>query len=983
MSDETTLNGAANPITPSPGQEGDLIAGRYRLKGLLGAGGMGRVFEAEHTATGGQLAVKLTHGGDDAMARFASEARTTASLLHPNIVRLFDFGRDSHTHMLFLAMEYVPGRTLKTLLADLGVLPWRRAATILEQLLMALGYAHARGIVHRDIKPSNILITHFLGREDFVRLVDFGIAHALRDAPQEQAGTPAYMAPEQWRGASTTASDLYALGCVAYALTAGSPPFQGSIEALHHHHHHTQPTPLTGPLSAWTARLLVKDPKARPTALEALTTLRALTSHSEPSSVATHAHLPIYRDAFVGRHDALAALDRLETTGASCITLLGPAGVGKSRLAVEWAQRRAADHDSVAFCGLADVTTVDGACAAIAQTLEVRLGAGDPAHTLGETLARRGRMLLVLDNMETLAETLRPVLTAWQDAAPETLLFTTSRTALRLDGESVLPLEPLGLPSEQERDPKTLRSSDAVTLLVRRAQNAHTGWRWDAQDPQEVAALVRELDGLPLAIELAAARLRLLTVPQLRARLGARLALLKGQGDGRHATLTSALDVSWDLLDDQARATFTQCAVFQGGFTLEAAEAVLNAPIETVHRLETLVDQSLMQVRDTAHGPRFTMYAFVHDYARHHQDPEHTQTISSRHLAHMAALGSEDTLAGLERNRETLALLGHEWDNLEAARRWGLDHGHHHDAALCSLALGEYVYRQGPVSRGQAVVEEALAALPDDAPTRPRLHFLGGKLAWSAGDADRATQHYEAGLAVCAVVDDPVSEASLHYGLGVLDRLGGRMDEAVHRYERSLQCAAAAGSETRQGWALMGLAVVRRIQGDGAQAATLLDRSLGHSRASGDARLEGSVLHVLGTLLESQGQPGPAAGCFEQAVECARQTGDRRMESAALMGLGSALEQQGQLNGAAQYHRDCLTLAREAGDRWLEGAALAGLGHVQTALGHLTSADRTLREAASVARHIGDINLVGWVRCTQSDLALLTDHPATAQQQAQ
>ena len=985
MSDDThTVEGPTSPMRPSLGQPGDLVAGRYKLGALLGAGGMGRVFQAEHTTTGGMLAVKLARGGEDAYARFASEARTTASLLHPNIVRLFDFGRGGE--LLYLAMEYVPGNTLRALLQDAGALPWRRAAALVEQILMALGYAHEQGVVHRDIKPANVLVTHFLGRDDFVRVVDFGIAHALRDttATLGPTGTPAYMAPEQWLGAATPASDLYALGCVTYALLTGAPPFQGSIEALRHHHAHTLPAPLPGPLAGWVARLLSKDPERRPTALEALEALRALMSPDRAPPGTTHRALPVYRGAFVGRQRALEALDRMEAAGATCVTLVGPAGVGKSRLAVEWAVRRAADHDAVAFCGLADAGTRDAAFAALAQTLGVQLGASDPVEALGQALARRGRALLVLDNLEGLTELLRPALEAWRDAAPEALLLITSRQAVAMAGESLLRLEPLTPPPEEARDPEALRSNDAVELFVRRAQDAHPGWRWEADGAGEVAALVRELDGLPLALELAAARLRVLSVAQLRARLDARLALLKKRGDARHGTLTLALDVSWALLEPDERDAFTRCAVFQGAFSLEDAEAVLR-DVGAVDLLEALVDRSLLRVQDTARGPRFSMYAFVQAYARHRltQTPALATDAAARHLTRVAALGTREALAGLERDRETLARLGEALENLEAGRRWGLEHGHHEEAARCVAALGEYLYRQGPVGRGRAVVGEALAALASDAPARPRLLFLAGKLAWSAGAGEEAAALYQEGLQACAEVTDRVSEASLHYGVGVLHRLAGRMDEAVVSYEASLRCAREAGSEARQGWALMGLSVVRRITGDATGSIALLEQALAHSRSARDARLEGSALHVLGTSLESQGRSGPSAGCFERAVECARQTGDRRLESAALVGLGRACELQGRFTDATRSHRACLALAREAGDRWLEGAALAGLGRTQVALGRTAEADRSLRDAATLALQTGDVNLVGWIRCAQADLALLTDHPEAAALRAQ
>ncbi|MEL6180255.1 MAG: serine/threonine-protein kinase, partial [Myxococcota bacterium] len=257
---------------------GRIIAGRYRLSKVLGRGGMGTVYLATHTTTGGAVAVKVLRARllnqPQALERFELEARNTACLHHPNVVRVFDFGNDRG--VLFLTMEYIPGRSLAAVLGAETALPWQRSVSILEQVLMGLwaAHAHERQIVHRDIKPANILLTDHAGQHDVVKVVDFGISHALMDTGGAQAtpiGSPQTMAPEQWMGQSIDVrTDLYAVGCTAYMMLSGKPPFpQPQLAELRSAHLSTPPPPLSAhggdgtipaPLAAWVERMMAKDP---------------------------------------------------------------------------------------------------------------------------------------------------------------------------------------------------------------------------------------------------------------------------------------------------------------------------------------------------------------------------------------------------------------------------------------------------------------------------------------------------------------------------------------------------------------------------------------------------------------------------------------------------------------------------------------------------------------------------------------------------
>lgn len=274
---------------------GRVVAGKYRVGRRLGAGGMGAVYRATHLETGGDVAIKVLHGtalGDEgAIRRFKLEAQNAAVLRHVNTIRVLDFGVDAG--LFYLVMEYLEGRPLHDLLLAEGPLPWRRCVHILMQILKSLweAHEHERRIIHRDIKPANVFVVDLPGEKDHIKVLDFGVSRALAGTGASTIGiigTPFYMAPELWRGEPIDArTDLYALGCVAFQMLAGQPPFMPppsateSLYPLLSMHLNEPPPPLAtlsqgvpAPLAQWVESLLNKEPSRRPSsardALEAL-----------------------------------------------------------------------------------------------------------------------------------------------------------------------------------------------------------------------------------------------------------------------------------------------------------------------------------------------------------------------------------------------------------------------------------------------------------------------------------------------------------------------------------------------------------------------------------------------------------------------------------------------------------------------------------------------------------------------------------------
>jgi predicted ATPase len=276
--------------------------------------------------------------------------------------------------------------------------------------------------------------------------------------------------------------------------------------------------------------------------------------------------LPAERDAFVGREAELAELSRLLDEGHGLVSVLGIGGSGKTRLVLRHARRELTTHPGGAwFCDLSEARGVEGIAKAVATALDVSLGKDDPVVQLGHAIAARGKCLVILDNFEQVARHAGATLGRWLDRAPQATFVVTTREVLGLPGEQSLALAPL-------------TAADASALFVARARQARSGYEPDAPERVVIAQLVALLDHLPLAIELAAARVRMMPVAGVLARMGERFKLLSSSGarQTRQATLKTTLDWSWELLSEWEKAALAQVSVFEGGFTVEAAEAVLD-----------------------------------------------------------------------------------------------------------------------------------------------------------------------------------------------------------------------------------------------------------------------------------------------------------------------------------------------------------------------------------------------------------------------
>jgi predicted ATPase/DNA-binding winged helix-turn-helix (wHTH) protein len=693
---------------------------------------------------------------------------------------------------------------------------------------------------------------------------------------------------------------------------------------------------------------------------------------SEPGAQARmHVHLPAERDRFVGRtadQQALAAA----LGAARLVTVLGPGGVGKTRLALHhaWADLPLWSG-GVWFCDLTAATSSDAVARAVATAMDLPLGEGDPLVRIGHALAARGRSLLVLDNFEQLVSCAQATVGGWLERAPEAHFLVTSRDRLRLTGEHLLDLGPLS-------------QDEGEALFVDRAQAVDR--RFVAPSTGELGALVGMLDALPLAIELAAGRVRVLSVAEITLRMTDRFALLASEGGRppRHATLRAVLDDSWELLSPDEQQALAWVSTFEGGFSLDAAEAVLATdggwPVSLVQRL---VDQSLVRVVPGHPGTskRFDLLASVRAYAAERLETlASTDRAAERHGAWFARLATEafgrpeagERLAPDLSNLVVacrravargdlpcaVATLCGVWSVVELQGHFALAHelARHvrSDDGWASWVLGRSASALGRFDEAEAVLGAALARAETGADRAlvVQLHRGLAGLLMSTGRAREARGSVDAALReIGPTARHEPALVGLLLLLADLDRITGHADPARAGYTAALDAARRVGDRRVEWLALIGLGSVLHYHlGDLRGARAAYEASLLMVRARSAAADEGRLLGHLGALCDAEGRPAEAVACLEAALAIHRRLGCRQLEGLDLGRLGQAYADQGRADLARPLLERALSIQRELGARREEGVVLGNLGELWRTLGHARRAEACLEEALAIHR---------------------------------
>jgi predicted ATPase/DNA-binding winged helix-turn-helix (wHTH) protein len=655
---------------------------------------------------------------------------------------------------------------------------------------------------------------------------------------------------------------------------------------------------------------------------------------AEVSSVApareTRHSVPAEHDTFVGRTEPLNALSRRIQSGVRLVSVIGLGGTGKTRLVTRYGRSSLDEFPGgVWFCDLAPARSLDGVVSAVAQGLGVSLGRDDPVVQLGHAIAGRGRCLVILDNFEQVAQHARATLGRWLDRAEQACFVVTTRQVLGLPGEDILTLPPLP-------------QADGIALFMQRAEAARSDFQLDTQDQSAIAPLVDLLDGLPLAIELAAARVRVMSPRLLLQRMSERFKLLVSKGGRleRQSTLRAAFDWSWDLLLPYEKAALAQLSVFEGGFTLEAAEAVIDlaafddAPW-TVDAIHALVDKSFVRPRG---DDRFDLLVSVQVYAAEHlaaegryagSGPRAVAAAQMRVIAWFAALGP---IRAIQSRCADL-------DNLVTACRRAVAFGDGDSAAAALEGAWDALRLRGPFKAGVELAESVCAL---------------------TGLNDRASAHAQSVLGHALVVC-------------------GRSGPARAVCEKALACAVASGDRLCEAWAAFRLGLLHFDEGRMDEARAHCVAAMQKARELGERRLECLAINELGSIEHVVGHTDEALLQYECALALAHETADRQLQSSLLGNIANLHFTVGRMDEAHARCVESLAIARDIGDHRIEGNMLCNLGMAYLVQGHLSDAEEASKAALVVGRELGHLRLECIVLCNLGIVFERRGRPGEAQ----
>ncbi len=683
---------------------------------------------------------------------------------------------------------------------------------------------------------------------------------------------------------------------------------------------------------------------------------------------------------FIGRERELATVaSRLAE--ARLLTLTGAGGCGKTRLALETAARIRADYadgaSMVELAALADPGLVTQAVAAVLGVRE------EPVRPLDETLAgalRSKQMLVVLDNCEQVRDACARLVAALLQACPYLRILVTSRRPLGVAGEAVWRVPSLTTPDLQRLPAlNDLMEYDAVRLFIERARAIRPGFTLTERNALDVARACHRLDGIPLAIELTAVWVRALTIEDLAARLDDMVDLLvtdDGATPPRQRTLRATMDWSYDLLDAPERTLLRRLAVFRGGWTLEAAEAVCTDQRDgeglgqkaVLHALRRLVDASLVIAEEqevdegagVSGGMRYRLLEPVRQYAYDKlRDASEDAPVRKRHAKWYMELTeqAEPELTG-PRQARWMDRLEREHDNLRVALRGALESGKAEVGLRLAGALWRFWYQHGHLDEGRRWLDDAVELAHGDdraatAGARAKVLNGAGVLASDQGDFARATALQEESLALRRELGDMHGTAASLNNLGVLARYQGQLERAEAIFQESLTLRREIGDIWGVAGSLSNLSSVVAEQGELPRAIILQEESLVLRRELGDKVTIGLALTNLGVLARYQGQYEQAAAFLEEGLALRSELGDKWGAANALANLGNvAVDQDDDARAVAAY-RQSLTLCRDIGDKRTIPYCLEGLAAVACARGHAERAARLCGAADALRSVIG------------------------------
>ncbi|WP_416062257.1 protein kinase domain-containing protein [Rhodococcus indonesiensis] len=974
----------------------------------IGRGGFGVVYRCAQPALDRTVAVKVLSGDldDESRARFLREQQAMGRLTsHPNVVNVLEVGVTENGRP-YLVMPYHPQDSLDARIRRHGPLPVTEALRLGVKMAGALETAHRLGIVHRDVKPGNVLLTDY-GEP---ALTDFGIAHitgGFETATGTVTGSPAFTAPEVLRGDPPgPASDVYGLGATLFAALTGHAAFErrsGEQVVAQFLRITTHPAPdlresgIDDDFAALVERAMSRDPAERPSpamlgeALQQIElsrgdpvdemalhpgtdTARDLRSAARLSSgpspsvppvpsphSAAEGGLPLELTSFVGRRKDRAQVEKLLST-SRLVTLTGVGGVGKTRLALRVASDlRRAFADGVRLVELGELRDGSLLGEVVADALGLRNRSPKHVQTLVAFFEAR-ETLVVLDNCEQILDAVAHLTETLLRTCPELRILATSRETLTIAGEVAFRVLPLPVPDEADEVASVdVADWDAVTLFAERAATAVPGFEITPDNAATLNRICIRLDGLPLAIELAAARLRTMTPEQVLERLTDRFELLtrgSRNAPARQQTLRWSIDWSFALCLPSEQQLWSRLSVFAGGFELDAAEQVCMydaEPIGLLDLLASLVDKSILVREHAGTVARFRMLETLRDYGRDKLSQAGTLVDLRRrhyHWYRRLAVAAESEWISAHQ-LVWLARLERERPNLREAMEFGLaSTGGVPDATGLEIATALFPFwlSRGLLREGRRWLERTLALQSDhDIALRVKALNAASVLASRHEDCEQAATLIEEARTLAAARNNALDVALVHHADAVHALHNGDPERAVRAYTEALPVLRDTGSVFTQITALHGLGLAHEILGHSQDATDCLEEAIRITELHGESVYRGRSSLTLGLVMWRQGRRDRAVHLLRTGLELALVVDDpfaatwcleilawissreRRFQRAAvLLGSAEALRQRVgtsivQIPDLTESHTECeITTRRVLGSRAFAAAVRVG-----------------------------------------------------------